>query len=147
MEQKLGLVLCQLQLLVFVFFLFWTKINFKKNNFLAKHSTFLDLQSNCWNKKRTVFWVRRVFFAEIPKVWNFLQSWWDSSSFYLKHFPSATVSSAHWIFVFFTQFDLIEHVLPQAAQPGIHFYCFHNTQLQMLHLEGPDYGHSTGERK
>ena len=34
---------------------FWTKINFKKNNFLAKHSTFLDLQSNCWNKKRTVF--------------------------------------------------------------------------------------------
>ena len=34
---------------------FWTKINFKKNNFLAKHSTFLDLQSNCLNKKRTVF--------------------------------------------------------------------------------------------
>ena len=146
MEQKLGLVLCQLQLLDFVFFLFWTKINFKKNNFLAKHSTFWIFNQTV-EIKNEQFLSSQFFFAEIPKVWNFLRSWWDSSSFYFKHFPSATVSSAHWIFVFLTQFDLIKHVLPQAVQPGIHFYCFHNTQLQMLRLEGPDYRHSTGERK
>ena len=39
---------------------------------------------------------------------------------------------------FFTQSELIEPVLPQAAQLGIHFYCFHNTQLEMHLLEGPD---------
>ena len=48
---------------------------------------------------------------------------------------------------FFPQSELIEPVSPQAAQPGIHFYCFHNTQLEMHLLEGPDEGHSTGEGK
>ena len=38
----------------------------------------------------------------------------------------------------FTQSELIELVLPQAAQLGIHFNCFHNTQLEMHLLEGPD---------
>ena len=33
--------------------------------------------------------------------------------------------------------SFMEPVLPQAVQQGIHFF-FHNTQLEMLHLEGPD---------
>ena len=44
-----------------------------------------------------------------------------------------------------TQFELIDPVLPQAAQLAIHFYCIRNTQLEMLLLEGPDQGHSTDE--
>ena len=47
---------------------------------------------------------------------------------------------------FFTQTELIEPALSQAAQLGIHFF-FHNTQLEMHLLEGPDKGHSTGEGK
>ena len=46
-----------------------------------------------------------------------------------------------------TRSQLIEPVLPRAAQLGIHFYCFHDTQLEMLLLEGPDYGHSADEGK
>ena len=46
-----------------------------------------------------------------------------------------------WCYTFgvlcFTQSLLIEPVLPQAAKLGIHFYCFHNTQLEMLLLGGP----------
>ena len=45
------------------------------------------------------------------------------------------------------QSELIESVLAQDAYLGIHFYSFHNTQLQMLLLEGPDQGHSTGGGK
>ena len=39
--------------------------------------------------------------------------------------------------IFFTQSELIEPILPLAAQLGIHFF-FHNTQLEMHLLEGPD---------
>ena len=39
----------------------------------------------------------------------------------------------------FTQSELIGHILPQAAQLGIHFFnFFHNTQLEMHLLVGPD---------
>ena len=33
---------------------------------------------------------------------------------------------------------LIEPVSPQAAHLGFHFYCFHDIQLEMDLLEGPD---------
>ena len=38
----------------------------------------------------------------------------------------------------FTKSELIEPVSPQSAQLGIHFYCFHNKQIEMHLLEGPD---------
>ena len=44
----------------------------------------------------------------------------------------------------FTQSKLIEPALPQAAQLGSHFYCFHNTLLGMLIHEECLYGHSAG---
>ena len=51
----------------------------------------------------------------------------------------AIVSSSRLVIeVSLTQSELIEPVLPQAAQLGIHFYYFHNTQLEMHLLEGPD---------
>ena len=49
---------------------------------------------------------------------------------------------------FFTQSKLIESVLPQASQLGIHFSIFlHYTQLEMHLIKGPDKGNSTGEGK
>ena len=42
------------------------------------------------------------------------------------------------ILFFLTQSEVIEPVSPQPAQLGIHFYCYHNTQLEMHLLEGPD---------
>ena len=48
----------------------------------------------------------------------------------------------------FTQSELLEPVLAQAAWLGIHFfYFFHYTQLEMHILEGPDYGQFTSEGK
>ena len=47
---------------------------------------------------------------------------------------------------FFTQSELIEPDSPQAAQLGIYFF-FHNKQVEMHLLEGPDKGHSAGEGK
>ena len=48
-------------------------------------------------------------------------------------------STAQGLADFFTQSELIEPVTPQAAQLGIHFFnFFHNTQLEMYLLEGPD---------
>ena len=46
-----------------------------------------------------------------------------------------------------TQYELVEPVLPQAAQLGIRVYCFDNTQVVRIHLEGPNLGHSTSEGK
>ena len=56
--------------------------------------------------------------------------------------PPSSPCSRSWettarVFIF-TQSLLFEPVLPQAAQLGIHFYCFHSTQLEMHLLEGPD---------
>ena len=50
----------------------------------------------------------------------------------------------HW---YDTQYELVEPVLPQAAQLGIRVYCFHNTQVVRIHLEGPNLGHATSEGK
>ena len=44
-------------------------------------------------------------------------------------------SSGKWLV--FIQSELIERISPQAAHLGIHFF-FHNTQLEMQLLEGPD---------
>ena len=45
------------------------------------------------------------------------------------------------------QSEHIEPVLPQAEQLGIHFYCFHNTQIEMRLLERPDQGQFIGKGK
>ena len=48
----------------------------------------------------------------------------------------------------FTQSELIEPVSPQVAQLGnMWFYSFHNTQLEIHHLERPTKGHPTSEGK
>ena len=53
--------------------------------------------------------------------------------------PNDCSAVSHPVQLFVTQSELIEPVLPQAQQLGIHFLnIFVNTHLEMHHLEGPD---------
>ena len=56
--------------------------------------------------------------------------------------PQGTVEDVKNANVFLLNLSLLN---PQGAQLGIHFYSFHNTQLEMHSFEGIDKGHSTGE--
>ena len=52
-------------------------------------------------------------------------------------FLFSIINSLLFLKIFFTQSVLIEAVLIRAAQLGIHFYCFHNTQLEIHLIEDP----------
>ena len=53
------------------------------------------------------------------------------------HTPDIKISGTELNIFKPNQSFLLSLFSPQAAQLGIHFYCFHNPQLEMHLLEGP----------